>query len=256
MTMEINHTLTEADIVSRCRAVTKPGLHMLLPQTNRVESVLPNFKNTIAQVLAIPSVGAEFIQYELHLEPGGGTVIPLEDEYEHFFFVLEGGIRVAFLGEKHDLTQGGFAYLPSKSTFHLENHHHTRNRVLWTRCRYKSIGSLPPDPIFGNEKDVPGNPHQYLIPFENNLAYDMAFNIVNLDPGMHLKMVESHVMQHGLYMLQGRGIYLLAGDYHEVQANDYIFMASYCTQFFFVTGNERGRYLLYKKVNRDYNDSL
>ena len=59
-------------------------------------------------------------------------------------------------------------------------------------------------------------------------------------------------MEHGLYMLAGRGIYWLNGDYHEVQAGDFIYMAPYCPQFFYATGWEKGRYLVYKDVNRDY----
>ena len=47
----------DADIVSRCRAITKPGSYMLLPRANRVENVLPEFEKTLAQVLVTPSLG-------------------------------------------------------------------------------------------------------------------------------------------------------------------------------------------------------
>jgi (S)-ureidoglycine aminohydrolase len=84
------------------------------------------------------------------------------------------------------------------------------------------------------------------------LGFDMAVNLLLFEPGIHFGFVESHIMEHGLYMYEGRGIYWLNGDFIEVEANDYIYMAPYCPQYFAVTGWESASYLLYKEVNRDY----
>ena len=252
---------TDADIASRCRAIHKPGLYTILPLANRVESVLPNFEEAFAQVLVTPSLGARFIQHELHLTPGGGTRAPIDDGLEHFLFVLEGAISLDISGEKHRLTRGGFAYLPDALPYGIKNTASEKSRVFWTRRRYRPVGSSRPDPIVSNEKDVPAVPcdtyvEQHLIPYDQNIAYDMAFNLLNFEPGVHFGFVESHIMEHGLYMLEGRGIYWLNGDYHEVQASDFIYMAPFCPQFFFATGWIKGRYLIYKDVNRDYIDNL
>jgi (S)-ureidoglycine aminohydrolase len=252
---------TEADIVSRCRAITKPGSYMLLPRANRVENVLPEFEKTLAQVLVTPSLGARFIQHELLLEPGGGTRHPLQDGLEHFLYVLEGGARLDFSDGKHDLIQGGFAYLPEGSSYSLKNLGDQKSRVFWTKRRFKPFESLKPDPIIGNEKEVPALPYdtymeQHLIPYDEKVAYDLAFNLLNFEPGIHFGFVESHIMEHGLYMLEGRGIYWLNGDYHEVQTDDFIYMAPYCPQFFYAMGWVKGRYLIYKDVNRDFNEDL
>ena len=40
-------------------------------------------------------------------------------------------------------------------------------------------------------------------------AYDFAVNTMTYDPGAALSMVEIHVMEHGLLMLEGGGIYRL-----------------------------------------------
>jgi len=234
---------------------------MVLPRANRVESVIPGFEKTWAQVLATPNLGARFVQHELFLEPGGGTKNALQDGFEHFLFVLEGGLSLDIAGKKHELTQDGFAYLPTEFTYKVKNASDKESRILWTKRRYTPIESLRPDPIISNEKDVPALPcdtyvEQHLIPYDNNTAYDLAFNLLNFEPGIHFGFVESHIMEHGLYMLQGRGIYWLNGDFHEVQADDYIYMAPYCPQFFYATGWVKGRYLIYKDVNRDYVDGL
>jgi (S)-ureidoglycine aminohydrolase len=80
----------------------------------------------------------------------------------------------------------------------------------------------------------------------------MAFNLLIFTPGIHFSFVESHIMEHGLYMLDGRGIYYLNGDLIEVQKGDYNYMAPFCPQYFVASGWETGRYILYKDVNRDY----
>jgi (S)-ureidoglycine aminohydrolase len=253
--------LAEGDVVSRCRAIIKPGEYMILPQANRVTSVLPNLRDTDVQVLATPEFGARFIECELLVRPGGGTIKPIDDGLEHFLFILQGGIRLIVNGSERELVEGSYAWLPPDGSFALRNHTAPSSRVLWLRRRCEKVDGLTvPGAIIANERDVPATPEdtyleQRLIPYENP-AFDMGVNLLNFEPGVYFGFVESHVMEHGLYMLAGRGIYWLNGDYHEVQANDFIYMAPYCPQFFYATGWETGRYLVYKDVNRDYAATL
>ncbi len=250
-----------ADLTTSCRAVTKAGSYMILPQENRVPSTLPNFENTIGQVLTTAANGAKFIAIELHMDENGRTVETIDDEYEHFIYVLEGKISLGIKNAKRDIVEGGFAYLTPDISFQLVNDSNKMSRVLWFRKRYVEIKGKMPNPIFGNEKDYPAMPEdtyteQHLIPYDDDIAYDLAFNLLNIEPGVHFGFVESHIMEHGLYMLQGRGIYWLNGDYHEVKENDYIYMAPFCPQFYFATGWEKTRYLLYKDINRDYAEGI
>ena len=112
-------------------------------------------------------------------------------------------------------------------------------------------------PILGNESDIPkqiwsDNPHsrlQTLIPDE--FAFDMAMNIFTFDPGYGLPIVETHVMEHGLYFMQGKGLYFLGKDWMEVEANDFIWMGPFCPQSFYATGPTASRYLYFKNVNRE-----
>jgi len=253
--------LGEADIVSRCRAIAKPGSYMLLPQANRVLSTIPGFQRAAAHVLASPQLGARFVQYELVLQAAGGTAKPARDDLEHFWYVLEGSAQLVVNGTRHGLETGGFAWLPPGTSYELANATDGTSRVLWLRRRYEPVEGLAvPAPFITHEKDIPALPEdtyleQHLIPYENP-AFDMGVNLLNFQPGVYFGFVESHVMEHGLYMLAGRGIYWLNGDYHEIQANDFIYMAPYCPQFFYAMGWETGRYLVYKDVNRDYGHTL
>lgn len=259
--MNTRRTSVDADIASRARTIIKPGAYALLAQANRVPSVLPNFDGVSVQVLATPQLGARFVEHELLIRPGGGSLKPINDGLEHFLFVLEGSVTLCVEGETHELSNGGYSWLPPGRPYELKNRTDSQSRALWLRRRYVTVEGLQvPEPMFANEREIPALPEdtyleQHLIPYENP-AFDLAFNLLSFDPGICFGYVESHIMEHGLYMLAGRGIYWLNGDYHEVQANDFIFMAAYCPQYFYATGWEQARYLLYKDVNRDYTEGL
>ena len=64
-------------------------------------------------------------------------------------------------------------------------------------------------------------------------------------------MVETHIMEHGMLMIQGQGIYRLGDDWHPIQDGDAVWMGPYCPQWFVATGKTPARYIYYKNVNRD-----
>ena len=78
----------------------------------------------------------------------------------------------------------------------------------------------------------------------------MHVNIVNIDPGGAIPFMETHVMEHGIYILQGKGVYRLNSDWIEVEAGDFIWLRAFCPQCCYAGGPEQFRYLLYKDVNR------
>ena len=57
-------------------------------------------------------------------------------------------------------------------------------------------------------------------------------------------------MEHGLYVLEGKGVYLLNTDWVEVEAGDYMWLRAFCPQACYAGGPGPFRYLLYKDVNR------
>ncbi|KAA3663797.1 MAG: cupin domain-containing protein [Chloroflexi bacterium] len=252
----------DADITTKSRSITKPGIYSILAQSDRVDSTLPNWKHTDAKIMTTPALGAKFVEYEMVIHPGGGTKKPVNDGLQHFLFILEGEATFEMDGKTHELTEGGTIWLPPLYVYTLVNNSDATTRMLWLRCRYTEIeGVAIPAPIITNEKDVEAVPEdtyveKHLIPYDDELGYDMAFNLLIFEPGTHFSFVESHIMEHGLYMLDGRGFYYLNGDMIEVKKDDYIYMAPFCPQYFAATGWETGRYILYKDVNRDYIDEL
>ena len=117
-------------------------------------------------------------------------------------------------------------------------------------------GAVFPETVVGRENQVAGQPYlddedarlQILLP--NEISFDMAVNIFNYNPGAFLPFVETHVMEHGLLMLEGKGVYRLEDRWYPVAAGDCIWMAPYCSQWFTAMGKAGARYLYYKDVNR------
>ncbi|MEM7800231.1 MAG: (S)-ureidoglycine aminohydrolase, partial [Chloroflexota bacterium] len=85
----------------------------------------------------------------------------------------------------------------------------------------------------------------------DDLRFDMAVNLFTFDPGTTLPFTETHIMEHGMIMLQGGGIYRLDDRWYPIQAGDVLWMGSYCPQWFGALGKTKSQYLYYKDVNRD-----
>jgi len=237
------------------RAVVERN-YAILPPEGIPESVLPEWTATAARVLTAPAMGAEFVEYLLDLAATGGSKQTLGPQIEAFFYVLEGRARLELGGKAHDLAPGGFAYLSPGSKFTLGATAGPA-RLLWLKKRYQPVAGHAPSDRIGNERDILGEPFmdikalllKHLLP--DTADYDLAMNIFTFPPGYSLPMTETHIMEHGLYFLQGQGDYYLGDTWREVQAGDFIWMGPYCPQGFLATGSEPARYIYYKNVNRD-----
>jgi (S)-ureidoglycine aminohydrolase len=231
--------------------------YALMPLEGYPASRLPTWPDAEVKVLASPALGAQFVQYLIDLPAGKRGSFAAEAGLETFFHVLSGsGQFQDGAGKKMAIAPGHFGLTPpdTSTTFIAEG----ALRLLVLRKRYESApGVALFRGVYGNEADIPRqvwaeNPHsllQTLIPDE--LAFDMAMNIFTFDPGFGLPIVETHVMEHGLFFLQGKGLYYLEDRWMEVEADDFIWMGPYCPQSFYATGPTPTRYLYYKNVNRD-----
>ena len=230
--------------------------YALMPLEGFPASRLPHWNATEARVLAAPALGAQFVEYLMTLQPGGGVQHAADGRVETFFYLLSGQAELTIAGRKHALGEGGFALAPHTADYALRAA--TATTMLVLRKAYETAASVPPPaPVVGNQSDVRGEAYlgnpcarlQTLIPDE--LPYDLAMNIFTFEPGHCLPYVETHIMEHGLYFLQGKGLYYLGDDWMEVEAGDFIWMGPYCPQAFYATGPAAARYLYYKNVNRE-----
>lgn len=234
--------------------------YAFMPPEGVLVSRLPQYELTIARILAAPVLGARFAQYVLETEPSGGTRQPVREEaIQHFCYVLSGTAAFSVDGAPPaELTPGGFAYVPPGTPFSLRNAGSEKLRVLALRKRYEAIDLPVPKPIVSHRDRVPvanpsgleGRGFQYLLPY-GDMRFDFEMNLMGFKPGAYFPDVETHVMEHGLYMLEGQGLYFLGADWHEIWAHDFIWMGGFCPQQFYPTGFNDASYLLYKNVNRE-----
>ena len=227
-----------------------------------VTSYLPNWTDTRLWVLARPLSGfAEtFSQYIVEVSSGGGSDLPEDNpEAEGVLFVVEGQMTLTIGDDEHQLESGGYAFLPSGARWTLHNPGSDPLRFHWIRKAYQKVDGLEvPPPFVTNERDIepipmPGTDGAWVTArFADpaDLRHDMHVNIVTFRPGAVIPFAETHVMEHGLYVLEGKAVYRLNTDWVEVQAGDFMWLRAFCPQACYAGGPGLFRYLLYKDVNR------
>ncbi|HCQ63718.1 MAG TPA: (S)-ureidoglycine aminohydrolase [Rhodobacteraceae bacterium] len=227
-----------------------------------VTSFLPFWEGTRLWVLSRPLTGfAEtFSQYIMEVAPGGGSDHPESDpEAEGVLFVVEGTATLTVAGAPHELTPGGYAFLPPQTDWTLHNRSQDTLRFHWIRKAYEAVEGLdPPDVLILNENDIAPTPMpgtdgkwattRFVDPAD--LRHDMHVTVVTFEPGAVIPFLETHVMEHGLYVLEGKAVYRLNTDWVEVEAGDYMWLRAFCPQACYAGGPGKFRYLLYKDVNR------
>jgi len=227
-----------------------------------VTSYLPNWTETRLWVLARPLSGfAEtFSQYIVEVSAGGGSDLPEDNpEAEGVLFVVDGQMMLTIGDEQHKLETGGYAFLPPGARWTLHNPGSDPLRFHWIRKAYQKVDGLEvPPPFVTNERDIEPIPmpdtdgawvtSRFVDPAD--LRHDMHVNIVTFRPGAVIPFAETHVMEHGLYVLEGKAVYRLNTDWVEVQAGDFMWLRAFCPQACYAGGPGVFRYLLYKDVNR------
>ena len=233
------------------RSVQKHN-HMLLTADTFVRTALPGMKKCAAIVHAGPARGARFTQYSAEFESGGelgGT------RAQRFLYVLEGELRLEVDGRPSQLATHGYAYLPAGLEHRVVAAKASRAAVI--EKLYQPISeSKSPGVIISSEDAVSSEPLdgdsslqvKHLLP--DTTSFDFAVNTMVYQPGAALSMVEMHVMEHGLLMLEGGGIYRLGDSWYPVTAGDFIWMGPWCPQWFGAIGKVPAKYLIYKDWNR------
>ncbi|WP_227286108.1 bifunctional allantoicase/(S)-ureidoglycine aminohydrolase [Boseongicola sp. H5] len=227
-----------------------------------VTSALPGWSGARAWILARPLTGfAEtFAQLIVELAPGGGSESPeLDKTGQAVIFVTSGDLRLTIAGTAHYLAPGGYAYLPAGCQWRIANPGAAPATFHWIRKAYEPAPDLAaPEPFVTHEAEVPvaympdtgetWGTQRFVA--ADDLRHDMHVNIVTFAPGGSIPFPETHVMEHGLYVLEGKAVYLLNQTWVEVEAGDFMWLRAFCPQACYAGGPGRFRYLLYKDVNR------
>ena len=227
-----------------------------------VTSCLPFWDKTRAWILARPLSGfAEtFSQYIVEVSPGGSSDRPEPDaSAEAVLFVVEGALNLTLDGKAHVMEPGGYAFIPPGARWSVKNSAAAPARFHWIRKSYEAVDGIAlPEAFVVSEKHIapspmPGTDGVWATTRfveMDDLRHDMHVTIVTLKPGGVIPFAETHVMEHGLYVLEGKAVYRLNQDWVEVEAGDFMWLRAFCPQACYAGGPGNFRYLLYKDVNR------
>lgn len=226
--------------------------HVLLTPDTFVRTTFPGMKASAAIVHASPAMGARFTQYTAEVETGGELG---DTAVQRFVYVLDGNLTLESDGQRSELAARGYAYLPQGVKHKAAATIPCRVAVI--EKPYQAVGCAEaPRTIISSEDAVSSHPLdgdpdlqvKCLLP--DTMSFDFAVNTMVYQPGAALSMVEVHVMEHGLLMLEGGGIYRLGDSWYPVTAGDFIWMAPWCPQWFGAIGKKPAKYLIYKDWNR------
>lgn len=229
--------------------------HALIAPDGHVNSIIPGIEAASATILISAGMGAKLSQLLVTFTRGGGIDLPA-NAVEAAGYVMRGGGALSIGSRKAKLAAGGFFFVPAGQSWTFTAPRPNTQLTLFQKKFAPLAGTASPEAIIGDAAKIPGKPFlgnedallQVLLP--DHPAFDLAMNIFTYQPGATLPFVETHIMEHGLMMLAGQGIYRLEDSWYPVAAGDAIWMAPYCPQWFVAMGKAPASYLYYKDVNR------
>ena len=230
--------------------------HAVIGPDSHVMSPLVNWFDTSGVVLISPTMAAaprapRFVQYLAKLTSRSRSHFA-GPGVQRLVYVLRGEVEIA--GQR--IGVDGFAWMPPDHEVLIQGLGEAELLVFEKRylplagadlpgLKIGSLETCVAEPFLGDKAAILAT----LLPIEP--GFDMAVNVFTYQSGATLPFVETHVMEHGLYMRSGQGIYRLGDDWYPVGCGDAIWMASYCPQWFVAMGKSPASYIYYKDIHRD-----
>jgi len=229
--------------------------HALIAPDGHVKSSIPGITAAAAVILISEGMGAKVAQLLVTFDGQGAIELP-SNAVETAGYLMSGGATLTIGERKQKCGAGAFFFAPAGTPWSLTAPKKNTRLTLFQKTFVPLAGLPPPAPIIGDAAEVSGQAFlgdpdarlQVLLP--ETAGYDLAMNIFTYQPGATLPFVETHIMEHGLVMLSGQGIYRLEDSWYPVAAGDAIWMAPYCPQWFVAMGKTPASYLYFKDVNR------
>src|SRR5256885_3803572 len=209
-------------------------------------------KNASAIVHIGPALGAAFTEYTAEFEPKGELG---NTSAQRFIYVMEGVVALELKGKRQELGARGYAYLPEGISHKIIARE--KSRAVVVEKFYERIDKAePPRLMVSSEDDISSHALdgdsdlqvKCLLPDEP--SFDFAVNTMVYQPGAALSMVEIHVMEHGLIMLEGGGIYRLGDSWYPVTAGGFVWVWGGGARWVGGIGKGPIKNLIYKNLKR------
>ncbi|WP_291423233.1 (S)-ureidoglycine aminohydrolase [Deinococcus sp.] len=239
--------------------VTRSALeatHAVITPETFVRTALAEWPGSaiVLHIAPVIGLGSRFVQFTAEM-PAGAVAQESAHGYQRFAFVLDGEVKVSVGGEERTLKEYDYVFLPA-STAHTLTAVGAARVAVYEKPYEALYGTQAPAVVWGNERENPGyefggDDHliaRKLLP--DDPRFDFMVSTMSFAPGASLPYAEIHHMEHGLLMLEGEGLYQLAGHYYPVMRGDVIWMGAHCPQWYGALGRSWSKYLLYKDMNR------
>ena len=245
------------DILSS-RAVVKHGCYAVIPPEGRVNNVVPGIEGCRLSILATPKMGAGFVQYVVELEKNGGTseTFGAEPGIETFFYIIEGEAAISAGKENWQGKSGAYVFSPAGTGLTFRSTAEKTKALLYKQ-RYVPLKGQSARVVYGNVNDMAFREYdgmanvfiKDLLPAE--LGFDMNMHILSFAPGGCHPFVETHVQEHGAYILEGEGCYLLDNEWRMIKQEDFVWFGPFVTQAAYGVGRGNFTYIYSKDCHRD-----
>lgn len=241
------------------RSIIRHGSYALISPEGLVNNVIPFFEKCNISVVASPKLGASFVQYIVTMEPEGRNTKPFGGNgIETFAYVIEGKLEARIGDETYSLEKGGYIFCPPSLGLTLENNSAENVKFVLYKQRYVPVdGVKEPWIVCDNINNLEAELYEDMADvkltklFPEDISFDMSFLILTFEPGGSHPFIETHVQEHGAYLLSGEGMYNLDNNWVSVKKDDFIWMGPYVQQATYAVGQEPLSYVYSKDCNRD-----
>ena len=242
------------------RSVIKKENNVLLEPDGLVKNSIPGYENCDVTILGSPALGATFADYLVTVKEGGKNSGIGGEGLETCIYVLAGEVVVKNADKEESLTEGGYIFSPESVKVSFENKSGKEARLYVYKRRYEKIEGYSAFTVVGNANDIPWTEYEGMdnchikdfLPAAGNFGFDMNMHILKFKLGASHGYVETHIQEHGMYFLSGKGMYRADNDWVPVKAGDYMFLDAYCPQACYAVGREEDfAYIYSKDCNRD-----
>lgn len=241
------------------RAVVKPGLWAVIPRDGLVNNVIPGISDCKVSIVASPKMGASFVQYVVETRPGGGSegFWAAEDCIESFLYCISGKLTVSVGADTKEIRDGGYVFSPAGMGIKFINNSDDIARLLLYKQVYIPVQGSVAHACWGNANDMEYRIYEGmenvlikdLLPLA--IGFDMNMHILSFLPGGCHPFVETHVQEHGAYILNGEGMYFMDDRWLGIKKDDFMWFGPYVPQCAYGVGTEPFTYIYSKDCNRD-----
>ncbi|MFB0957665.1 (S)-ureidoglycine aminohydrolase [Clostridiaceae bacterium HFYG-1003] len=241
------------------RSIVKHGVYALITPEGLVNNVLPHFEDVSLSIIASPKMGASFVEYLVDFAPGGGNREAFGgDGIETFVYVLSGSLEVLIEDETFQLADEGYAYCPPDKAMVMTNKSSGHTKAILYKQRYipaKGVGL--PWVVSNHVSNLEAYDYDEMADVSMSdllpkaIEFDMNFHILSFQPGGSHPFIETHVQEHGAYLISGEGMYNLNNEWIPVKKHDFIWMGPFVHQATYAVGMEPLTYVYSKDCHRD-----